>query len=87
MRKPETPNFDGLLLSTTRLGIIAALIVGALGGTISMKTPTAIAQMTARPGFIKPAVLAAHQIIPNRIPMCIPDRLTKCSSPVLRKAR
>ena len=65
----------------------AALIVGALGGTISRKMPTAVAQMTARVGFIKPAVLEAHQIIPKRIPMCIPERLIKCSSPVLRKAR
>ena len=67
--------------------IIAALSVGALGGTISKKTPIAIIQTTARARFIKPAVLHSHQIIPARIPRCIPDRLIKCSSPVLRKAR
>ena len=66
--------------------IIAALTVGALGGTINKKTAIAIIQMNARAGFIKPAVLHIHQIIPIKIPRCIPDKLIKCSRPVLRNA-
>ena len=66
--------------------IIAARTVGALGGTISRKTPTAMAQIAARTGFIKPMVLQNHQMIPTRIPRCIPDRLIRCSKPVRRKA-
>ena len=67
--------------------IITALKVGALGGTTSRKTATAIAQMTALAGFRNPIVLDNHHIIPNKIPRCIPERLIKCSRPVLRKAR
>ncbi len=66
--------------------IIAALNVGALGGTINKNTPITIIQMTARARFIKPAVLHSNHIIPTRIPRCIPERLIKCSRPVLRKA-
>jgi hypothetical protein len=66
---------------------MAALIVGALGGTIIRKTPTAIAQIIALGRFIRPAVLAASQIMPNKIPRCMPDKLIRCSRPVLRKAR
>jgi len=66
--------------------IIAALTVGALGGTINKKIPIAIIQTVARARFIKPAVLHNHQIIPTKIPRCIPERLIKCSRPVLRKA-
>ena len=67
--------------------IIAALKVGALGGTTIRKTATAMAQINARAGFMNPIVLHNHQIIPNIIPRCMPERLIKCSRPVLRKAR
>jgi hypothetical protein len=40
--------------------IIAALSVGALGGTINKNKANAIKQMTARAGFIRPAVLDSH---------------------------
>ncbi len=63
--------------------IIAALNVGALGGTISKKIHIAIIQIIALVGFIKPIVLHSHQIIPAKIPRCIPERLIKCSNPVL----
>ena len=66
--------------------IIAALNVGALGGTINKKIPIAIIQIAARARFIKPAVLHNHQIIPIKMPRCSPERLIKCSKPVLRKA-
>jgi len=66
--------------------IMAALSVGGLGGTISRKRHIAIMQTIARARFINPAVLHNHQIIPIRIPRCIPERLMKCSSPVLRNA-
>ena len=66
--------------------IIAALTVGALGGTINRKTTITIIQTVARARFIKPAVLHNHQIIPIKIPRCSPERLIKCSRPVLRKA-
>ena len=67
--------------------IIAALTVGALGGTIKRKTTIAIIQIAARARFINPAVLHSHQIIPTKIPRCIPERLIKCKRPVLRNAR
>ena len=66
--------------------IIAARSVGALGGTISKKTATAIMQTPARARLLNPAVLQSHQIIPIRMPRCIPERLIKCSRPVLRNA-
>ena len=66
--------------------IMAARNTGALGGTINKNMPIATIQMTARAGFIKPAVLHNHQMIPIKIPRCIPDRLIKCSRPVLRNA-
>jgi len=66
--------------------IIAALTVGALGGTINKKTAIAIIQIVARARFINPAVLHNHQIIPIKIPRCSPERLIKCSRPVLRNA-
>ena len=66
--------------------IIAALTVGALGGTINTKIHIAIIHITARARFISPAVLHSHQIIPIKIPRCSPERLIKCSRPVLRKA-
>ncbi len=66
--------------------IIAALNVGALGGTINKKITITIIQTTARAGFINPVVLHSHQIIPIKIPRCNPERLIKCSRPVLRKA-
>ena len=66
--------------------MIAALIVGGLGGTISRQTAVAIKHTAARLGFINPAVLHSHQIIPIKMPRCIPDRLIKCSRPVLRNA-
>ena len=66
--------------------IMAALSVGGLGGTISRKRHIAIMQTIARARFINPAVLHNHQIIPIKIPRCIPERLMKCSSPVLRNA-
>ncbi|GAI26058.1 unnamed protein product, partial [marine sediment metagenome] len=59
--------------------MIAALIVGALGGTINKKTARAIMQTVARVDFIRPAVLHSHQIIPIKIPKCNPERLIKCS--------
>ena len=62
--------------------IIAALSVGGLGGTINRKMATAIIQMIARVGFIRPAVLHIHQIMPMKIARCIPERLIKCSRPV-----
>ncbi len=66
--------------------IMAALKVGALGGTISKKTLIAMIQTIARAGFINPAVLQSHHTIPIKMPRCIPDRLIKCSRPVLRNA-
>ena len=66
--------------------IMAALIVGALGGTISKKIPITIIQIVARARFIRPASLHNHQTTPIKMPRCIPERLIKCSRPVLRKA-
>ena len=66
--------------------MIAALIVGALGGMISKNTASAIMQITARAHFIRPAVLQSNHIIPIKIPKCNPERLIKCSKPVLRNA-
>ena len=66
--------------------IIAALMVGARGGTINKKITIAIIQIIARLRFINPAILHNHQIIPAKIPRCSPERLIKCNRPVLRNA-
>ena len=63
--------------------IIAALSIGALGGTIIKKIPITIIQIIARPRFIKPATLHNHQIMPAKMPRCSPERLIKCNKPVL----
>ena len=67
--------------------IMAALTVGALDGTMNKKTAIAIIQIIARPGLSRPAVLHSHQMIPIKIPRCRPERLMKCSRPVLWNAR
>ncbi len=64
----------------------AALMIGALGGTMSRKMLIVIRQATARTGLFRPAILQIHHTIPARIPMCIPERLIKCNRPVWRKA-
>ena len=66
--------------------IIAARNAGGFDGTTSTNIAAAIIQTTARARFIKPAVLHSHHIIPTRMPKFIPDRHTKCNSPVLRNA-
>ena len=66
--------------------IIAALSVGALGGTINRNRATEIAQTIALEVFSNPATLQSHQMIAARMPRCIPDRLIKCSRPVLLNA-
>lgn len=66
--------------------IIAARCIGALGGTVSKKIPIEIIQIVARAGFIKPAAWHNRQIIQTKMPTCSPERLIKCSRPVLRNA-
>ena len=57
--------------------IIPARMAGAFGGTTSRKITAAIVQTAARAGFIRPAALQSHHIIPTRMAKFIPDRLIK----------
>ncbi len=66
--------------------ITAALSVGALGGTINRKTAKTIIQTIALARLANPAVRHSSHTVPIKMPRCIPERLIKCSSPVLRNA-
>ena len=66
--------------------IMPARMAGAFGGTTSRKITAATIETAARAGFIRPAVLQSHHIIPIRIAKFIPDRLIKCNRPVWRNA-
>ena len=66
--------------------ITAARNAGAFSGTTIRKVAAVIVHTIARPGFIRPAVLQTHQTNPITIAKFIPERQTKCSRPVLRKA-
>ena len=66
--------------------ITAARNAGAFSGTTIRKTAAVLVHTIARPGFIRPAVLQTHQTKPITIAKFIPERQTKCSKPVLRKA-
>ena len=66
--------------------IIAARMVGSLGGMARMNRDVIIIHIKARAGLVRPMVLQSHHIIANKMPKCIPDRLIKCSRPVFLNA-